>query len=104
VRSPGRVGAGPVDSPAPAREDRMVNHLMQEDGEIEDRETLDEHERDPHQWVLETDERPGRQAENAELTPATIKCRQPDFRWNARNWSREMAAPSSARNATACCE
>ena len=46
----------------------MVHDLVQQDGEIEDGEALDERERDPDQRVLEADEAPRRQPEHEELT------------------------------------
>ncbi len=45
----------------------MVHDLVQQNGEVEDREPLDDGERNPDQRVLEPDQRPGRQRQDAEL-------------------------------------
>ena len=50
-----------------ALEHGVVHDLVQQDGEVEDREALDQGERDPDQRMLEMDETPGRQPEDREL-------------------------------------
>ena len=50
-----------------AVEDRVVHDLVQQDREVEDRESLHERQRDPDQRVLEMDESPGGAGENREL-------------------------------------
>jgi hypothetical protein len=52
---------------------------MQKDREVEDREALDQGERDPDQRVVKTDERPRGQPENAELTPRHEEVPPPGF-------------------------
>ena len=45
----------------------VVQHFVQQDGEIEDREALHERERNPDERVLEPDEPPGRQPQDRKL-------------------------------------
>ena len=48
-------------------EHQVVQHLVQEHREVEDREALNEREGNPDERVIETDEAPGRQSQYREL-------------------------------------
>jgi len=48
-------------------EDGVVHHLVEQHREVEDREALDERQRDPDRGVVETDETPGAEAQQGEL-------------------------------------
>ena len=81
-------------------EDRVVDDFVKQDGEVEDREALDYRERDPDERMLEPDQSPrrGPRSQTDELQSPGAGA---PFRCSARICSREMAAPSSARSATA---
>src|SRR4029079_6852415 len=52
----------------PPLEDGVMHDLVQEHSEIEDREPLDERQRDPDERVIEADERPRPDPQDRELT------------------------------------
>ena len=58
----------PVRERPVAVEHRPVHDLVQQDGEVEDREALDEGEGNPHQRIAEADEYNGRDRKERELT------------------------------------
>ena len=94
----------PLRAPMAALEHGVVHDLVQQDGEVEDREALNQGERDPDQRMLEMDETPGRQREDCELPHRHDPVAPGVLAWSRRSSSRGRASPSSALRATACCE
>ena len=51
----------------PPLKDRVVHDFVQQDGEIENRESLDDGQGQPYQRILEIDQCPGSESEDGEL-------------------------------------
>ena len=83
-------------------EDRVMHDLVQHHREVEDREPLDQRERNPDQRVVEVDQPPGADSQDTELTGRNQECRAADLRCSSRSSSRGSASLSSALKPTAC--
>src|SRR4051812_7728497 len=58
----------PFHDRAAPLENRVVNDLVQQDGEVENRESLHQRQRHPDEWVVETDEAPRSEREDCKLS------------------------------------
>ena len=81
------LGAGP----APL-EHRVVHHLVEQDGEVEHREALQDGQRNPDRRVIEADERPRADGQQGELPHRHGQVAKRGLRWSARSWCRYRPA------------